>query len=132
MSYYWPVTIPVQLTRTVPTSRVFSSQGVNFVLQKLMVALISSAVAFGSVGTAAAAQGGPAKPAQSSTTKAPAQATRNATPLPPGGAAGIQRAQGANSNDWILIGGGIAIAAGILFLVAGGGDDDSSPTTGSN
>jgi hypothetical protein len=104
------------------------------VFQKLIVALVSTAVAFGSVAGASAAQGGPAKAVQQSSVKAPRQATRNAAPLAPGGAAGIERAQGASSNDWFLIGGGIAIAAGILLLVGGGSSDDDSnpPTTGSN
>ena len=103
----------------------------SFVLKKLIVALVSSAVAFGSVGPASAAQD-PAKSVSSSGAKAASQAPRNASPLAPGGAAGVQRAQGSSTNDWILIGGGIVVAAGILILVAGGGGDDSGPTTGSN
>ena len=92
-------------------------------LKNLIVALVSSAVAFGSVGTASAAQ---------ASSKAAPQTHQNTAPLAPGGAAGIKQAQGASSNDWILIGGGIVVAAGILILVAGGGNDDSNPTTGSN
>jgi len=89
-----------------------------------MVALVSGAIAFGGLEPASAAQ---------DAKKAPSQASRNAMPLAPGGAAGIRQAQGSSTNDWILIGGGILIAAGILVLVgAGNGDDTSSTTTGTN
>jgi hypothetical protein len=100
----------------------------------LTALVVSVAVAFSSVGAASAGQGELAKPGQASGTRAPQQSSKNATPLPPGPAAGIQQAQGAaGANDWILIVGGIAISTGILVLVAGGGDEDSSPpTTGTN
>jgi hypothetical protein len=105
---------------------------VCFVLQKLMALLVSGAVVFASVGVAAAAPAVSAKPAQTSKAEAPYGA-RNAAPLPAGGAAGIQQAQGTTGgNDWILIGGGIAAAALILVLVAGGGDEDSPSSTGTN
>ena len=100
-------------------------------LQTLLVLLVSSAVALGSVGAASAAPDNVARPAQTSGTKAPQQNLRNATPLPAGGAAGIQQAQGAGGNDWVLIGGGILAGALILVLVSGGGDDDTT-STGTN
>lgn len=100
-------------------------------LKKLIVALVSSAIAFGTVGSASAAQD-PAKSVSSSGAKATSQAPRNAAPLLPGGAAGVKQAQGSSSNDWILVGGGIVLSAGILVLVAGGGNDDSNPSTGTN
>lgn len=94
-----------------------------------MVYFVSAAVLFGGVSTASAQSG-----LVSSGTKAPQSASKNAGPLPPGNAAGIRQAQGSSTNDWILIGGGILVGAGILVLVAGGGNDNSTPatTTGTN
>jgi len=98
------------------------------VLHKLMALLVSSAVVIGGVGMASAAQGDPVKPVQTSVAKA---ATKNTAPLAPGGAAGIQQAQGSSSNDWLLIGGSILAGVGILLLVSGGGDEDAVPSTSS-
>lgn len=99
-------------------------------LQKMLITLIICAVSIGSAGASQLSQPHPAKSLQGSSAPMARQAPRNATPLPPGGAAGIQQAQGAGTNDWILIGGGIVVGAGILLLVSGGGgDDDPSPPT---
>jgi len=103
----------------------FSEIGVCFVLQRIVALLLAGVIGIGTVHAAPSTQADPSTTVRSSRT-VPA---RNATPLPPAGPAGIQKAQGA-TNDWILIGGSIVLGAGILVLVAGGGDgDDSSPTT---
>jgi hypothetical protein len=101
---------------------------VGFVLNRLMALFVSGAVVFASADVVSAAPSASAKPFRTSESK------KNAAPLPAGGAAGIQKAQGTTGgNDWILLGGGLAAGALILVLVAGGGDnDDSAPSTGTN
>jgi hypothetical protein len=96
----------------------------------MIALLVSGAVFFGGVGAVSAAQRDLTRPIQSSEAKAPPQAPRNATPLAPGGAAGIKQAQGGGSNDWLLIGGGLLVGVGIIVLVGGGNDD--APSTGTN
>ena len=97
-------------------------------LRKLMALLVSGAVVFASAEIVSAAPATSTKPFRTSESK------KNATPLPAGRAAGIHQAQGmTGGNDWILIGGGLAVGALILVLVAGGGDEESSSTgTGAN
>ena len=102
-------------------------------VHKLMAFLVSSAVIFGSSSAVFAASGDTAKPVQASGPQASPQMPRNPGPLPAGGAAGIQQAQGTGGNDWLLLGGSLLAGALILVFVAGGGDnDDTTSTSGTN
>ena len=59
-------------------------------------------------------------------------AVANQTPLPPGGAAGIKQAQGAQNN--VLLGLGVVVGlfvAGVLLL-GDDDDDDTSSSTGTD
>jgi hypothetical protein len=95
-----------------------------------MALCVSGAVAFGGVGVASATQG--AKSVPTVATSMPQKVSRNSAPLAPGGAAGIQQAQGGVSNNTLLIGGSILAGVAILILVGSGDGDSSSPSTGTN
>lgn len=93
--------------------------------RKLMAVLISTAMAFSSVGTSAWSAGEPAK----QTTQTSASA-KNQSPLPAAGAAGIKQAQGAGDNSALILGG--LILGSILLAILLTEDDNSTggpPTT---
>jgi len=91
--------------------------------RKLMMVLLSSALAFGNMSTSAWSAtdvSGPidARPVQS------ADAIKNQAPLPPAGAAGIKQAQGfAEENSTLLI---VAIGAALVALWILLDDDDDN------
>jgi hypothetical protein len=90
--------------------------------RKSMAVLVAFALVFGSISTGASAQTAPTKqdqPAVTTTTTA-----KNESPLPPGGPAGLQQAQGSNSTLWIV--GGILIGGAILAIVLANGHSASS------
>ena len=111
-----------------------------------MALLVSSAMVLGSISSSVsaqsnAAQGDPAqlnvlKQDQATADKPAPDKAKNVSPLAPGGAAGIQNAQGNNDDgrrELFLVGGGILAAGLILLLVAGGGGGGhSTPTTGTH
>ncbi|MET0594848.1 MAG: hypothetical protein ABW133_19260 [Polyangiaceae bacterium] len=95
--------------------------------RKLMAVLVSTALAFGNVTTSAWAAGEPAKAAQTSI------ATKNQSPLPAAGAAGIKQAQGAGDNSALILGGLIVGSIVLALLLTQDDDDDSGgPPSGTN
>jgi hypothetical protein len=92
--------------------------------RKLMAVLISTAMAFSSVSTSAWSAGEPAK----QTTQT---ASKNQSPLPAGGAAGIKQAQGDGDNSALILGGLIvgSIVLAILLTDDDGQDNSGPPTT---
>ena len=95
--------------------------------RKLMVVLLSSALAFGNISTIAWA----ATDAPSGQVGQTADAIKNHAPLPPAGAAGIKQAQGFVEEHPLLT---VALVAGIIavvwILLDDDDDDDTVPSTG--
>ena len=90
--------------------------------RKMMAVLVSTAMAFSSIGTSAWSAGEPTK--QTTQTVA----AKNQSPLPAAGAAGIKQAQGAGDNSaWIL--GGLIVGSIVLAILLTEDDDggDSGP-----
>jgi hypothetical protein len=104
--------------------------------RKFLAVLVSSAVLWTSLASAAQPAAEPVKPAPAATAPKAATPAGNTSPLP-AGPARIKTAQGLEEDD---LGPGIIIlswaaAIGIAFAVAfsGGDDEDESPpTTGTN
>jgi len=91
--------------------------------RRLTAILVSSALVFGNVSSSAWA----ATETSIAATEAGVDATKNPSPLPPGGAAGIRQAQGSTRT---LI--GIGIIAGfiaIAWLVLDDDDDDDATSS---
>ena len=96
--------------------------------RKLMAVLVSTALAFGNVTTSAWAAGEPAKQAAQTSV-----ATKNQSPLPAAGAAGIKQAQGAGDNSALILGGLIVGSIVLALLLTNDDEDDSGgPPTGTN
>jgi hypothetical protein len=101
-------------------------------VRKMVALLVSGAVLIGGMNAALAqaASAQPANPASSVSAAPDAKADRNATPLPPGGAAGIRQAQGGGETIWNIIGlgflGGVVLA---MIFVGNDEDDEEVPTT---
>ena len=95
--------------------------------RKMMAVLVSTAMAFSSLGTSAWSAGEPTK----QTTKT---AAKNQSPLPAAGAAGIKQAQGAGDNSALILGGLLlgSIVLALLITDDGGDDDNSGPPTTTN
>lgn len=96
--------------------------------RKLMAILVSSALAFGSVSTSAwsatdLASNGQAQAVQT------VDSTKNQSPLPPGGAAGIKQAQGFEDSPWLGLGLVAAVVVIAWILLDDDDDDDSSSGT---
>ena|SRR5262245_52834841 len=91
--------------------------------RKLIALLVSTALAFGSIGTGALAAGEPTKQV----------AAKNASPLPAAGAAGIRRAQGEGDNSALILG-GLIVGSIILAILITENDDNESggPLTGTS
>jgi len=97
--------------------------------RKLMAMLVSSALVFGSVSTSAWSATDSANAIQTQTVQA--ADTKNFSPLPPGGAAGIKEAQGYEDSPWL----GIGIVAAIVivaWILLDDDDDDEGTSTGTN
>jgi hypothetical protein len=91
--------------------------------RKMMAVLVSTAMAFSSIGTSAWSAGEPAKQTTQSTAK-------NQSPLPAGGAAGIKQAQGGADNSALILGGLIVGSIVLAILLVDDSDDgDSGPPT---
>ena len=91
--------------------------------RKMMAVLVSTAMAFSSLGTSAWSAGEPAKQTTQS-------AAKNQSPLPAGGAAGIKQAQGDGDNSALILGGLIVGSIILAILITdGGGEDNSGPPT---
>lgn len=97
--------------------------------RKLMALLVSSAMAFGSVSTSAwSATGVSGTNTQAVQT---ADAAKNQSPLPPGGAAGIKEAQGFEDSPWLGIG-LVAAAVVIAWILLDDHEDDDNSSSGTN
>ena len=93
--------------------------------RKMMAVLVSTAMAFSSIGTSAWSAGEPAK--QTTQTVA-----KNQSPLPAAGAAGIKQAQGGGDNSAYILGGLIVGSILLAILLVDDSDDDNNagpPTT---
>jgi hypothetical protein len=94
--------------------------------RKMMAVLVSTAMAFSSLGPSAWAAGEPTK----QTTQT---AAKNHSPLPAGGAAGIKQAQGGGDNSALILGGLIVGSIVLAILLVDNDDDDDNnsgpPTT---
>jgi import receptor subunit TOM6-like len=96
--------------------------------RKLISILVSSALVFGTVSTSAwSAPAGSAAQTQAVQTVAPAN---NQSPLPPGGAAGIEQAQGFQDSPWFGIGVIVGLFVLGVLLLQDDDDDDTTSTTG--
>jgi len=96
--------------------------------RKSMAVLVSLALVLGSISTGASAQTAPTKQDQPAVTATSNDTTKNVSPLPPGGPAGLQQAQGSNSTLWIV--GGLIIAGIVLAVVlANQNNNPSTPST---
>jgi len=95
--------------------------------RKSMAVLVSLALVLGSISTSASAQSAPTKQDQPAVTTASNDSAKNQSPLPPGGPAGLQQAQGSNSTLWII--GGVVLAGIILAVVLAGNNNKSTPST---
>jgi len=95
--------------------------------RKLMAVLISSALVFGNVSTSAWSATDTSNAVQTQTVQA-ADAAKNVSPLPAGGAAGIKQAQGIENSPWLGLGLVIAIVAIAWVLL----DDDEDSSSGTN
>ena len=95
--------------------------------RKLMAMLVSSAMVFGSVTTTAWSATDVSPKTHAVQT---ADAAKNQSPLPAGGAAGIKQAQGIEDSPWLGLGlvAAVVVIAWVL-LDDDDGDDDSSSGT---
>jgi hypothetical protein len=96
--------------------------------RKLMAILVSSAMAFGSVSTSAWS----ATDVSAPTTVAvqTTDGSKNQSPLPAGGAAGIKQAQGVEDSPWLGL--GLVAAAVIIAWVLLDDDDDDDSSSGTD
>jgi hypothetical protein len=95
--------------------------------RKLMAILVSSAMAFGSVSTSAWSAPDASNKVQTQAVQT-ADAVKNQSPLPPGGAAGIREAQGIENSPWLGLG-LVAAAVIIAWILLDDDSDDSSSGT---
>ena len=98
--------------------------------RKLMAVLISSALVFGNVSTSAWSATDASNAIQAQTVQT-ADPSKNFSPLPPGGAAGIKEAQGIENSPWL----GIGIVVGIVlvaWLLLDDDDDSDDSSSGTN
>jgi len=79
--------------------------------RKLTAILVSSALVFGNVSTSAWSATDTSNAVQAQTVQT-ADAAKNQSPLPPGGAAGIKEAQGIESSPWL----GLGLVAGAILI----------------
>jgi hypothetical protein len=98
--------------------------------RKLMAMLVSSALVFGSVSTSAWSATDSVGATQ--TQAAQSADSKNLSPLPPGGAAGIKEAQGIEDSPWLGLGIVAAIIAVAWILIDDDDNDNETPTTGTN
>jgi hypothetical protein len=95
--------------------------------RKLMVILVSSTMALGSISTGAWSAPASTQPIETSGVQTMIAETKNVPPLAPAGAARIREAQGAGGNELWIIGGFLAVYA-LLWILDSGNDDDDVPS----
>ena len=96
--------------------------------RKLMAMLVSSAMVFGSVSTSAWSATDVSAPQTQAVQTA--DAAKNQSPLPAGGAAGIKQAQGFEDSPWLGL--GLVAAAVIIAWVLLDDNDDDGSSSGTN
>ena len=96
--------------------------------RKLMAILVSSAMAFGSVSTSAWSAPDATTQTQAVQT---ADAVKNQSPLPPGGAAGIKQAQGFEDSPWLGLG-LVAAVVVIAWILLDDDDEDDDSSSGTD
>jgi len=94
--------------------------------RKSIALILSTALVLSSLSSGVSAQSAPAKPDQT-TSVSSNDGAKNPSPLPAGGAAGIQQAQGLDTENIILIAVGGALLVGLL--VWGLSNNNSSSST---
>jgi len=98
--------------------------------RKLTALLVSSALVFANMSTSAWSAPVGSDPVQTQAVQSNAPAN-NQAPLPPGGAAGIKKAQGFEDSPWLGIGVVLGLfVAGVLLLDDDDDDDGVTSTTG--
>ena len=95
--------------------------------RKSIALILSTALVLSSLSSGVSAQSAPSKPDQTTSVASSNDAAKNASPLPAGGAAGLQQAQGLDSQDWILVAVGGALL--VALLVWGLSNNNSSSST---
>ena len=96
--------------------------------RKLMAMLVSSAMVFGSVSTSAWSATDISVPKTEAVQTA--DTSKNQSPLPAGGAAGIKRAQGFEDSPWLGL--GLVAAAVIIAWVLLDDDDSDDSSSGTD
>ena len=94
--------------------------------RKSIALIVSVALVLSTLSSGVSAQSAPVKPDQT-TSASSTDPVKNPSPLPAGNAAGLQQAQGFDSNDWILVAVGGALLIGLL--VWGLSNNNSSSST---
>src|SRR5262245_46837675 len=89
--------------------------------------LVSIALVLSSITTSVSAQTAPAKPDQTVAAKSD-DTSKNQSPLPPGGPAGLQQAQGSDYSELLIVGGVIVVGILIAVLLSQS-NSDSTPST---
>jgi len=89
--------------------------------------LVAIVLVLSSVTTGVSAQTAPAKPDPTVATKAD-DTSKNQPPLPAGGPAGLQQAQGSDFNELLIIGGVIVVGI-LLAVLLSQSNSDSTPST---
>ena len=97
--------------------------------RKLTALLASSALVFVTVSTSAWSAPAASAPVQTQSVQQ-AAAPSNPSPLPPGGAAGIKKAQGLDDSPWFGIGVVVALFVAGVLLLDDDDDDDGGTSTG--
>ena len=87
--------------------------------------LVSIALVLSSISVSA--QTAPPKQDQTAAATS-ADASKNQSPLPPGGAAGVQEAQGLGTNELLIIGGVILVGVLVAVLLSQS-NSESTPST---
>ena len=96
--------------------------------RKLMAVLVSSALVFGSITTSAWSATDTSNTTQAQSVQT-TDSAKNSSPLPAGGAAGIQQAQGYEDSPWLGIGLVAAIVIIAWVLIDNEDDNESVSTT---
>jgi hypothetical protein len=97
-----------------------------FVSGRLIALFVACAIAFGNIGAAAQPAAAAQRQAQTSA------AEKNAPPLKPAGAAGINVAQGASDRGVLIVSGLILSSIVAAMLLVEDDDEDAVTTTGTN
>ena len=96
--------------------------------RKSLAILVSCAMVMSSIATSASAQSAPARQDQTVVAAASSDNAKNVSPLPAGGAAGFQEAQGIDTRQALIIG-GLLVAGILLVVLLSNNNNKSTPST---